>query len=310
MAVNRVKGGVGALLTNPSGVTTSVYSSGFEEIFNQGDAFGEYIFRPQSTFWANVELWGAGATAYSSGGNHSGGSGGGHTNADVYFQAGLRYIIWVGEGGKANSTRTFGQGGRGHGGGASGGGLSGLYLGDTAGQSTALLIAGGSGGGGHGSSSHHGESGGGGGLSGYNSHNGGGGSQTAGGNAGYGNAQAGSSHYGGDSSNSSVCGGGGGGWFGGGGGGHTSTHYNGGGGGSGHHVGHSGTQSNYGLRNYVQNPYTETAPGHSYYMSHVPARPDPRLSIGVAYPSGRGNWSSANPGNGRVIITPKLERGF
>lgn len=310
MAITRTKGGISVEITTPSGSVRQVNSFGFNEIFNEGQTFGQYIFSPNNTFWATCELWGAGATGHSGGGNHHSGGGGGHTSADVYFQAGERYIIWVGEGGKGNSAQTFGNGGRGHGGGGSGGGMSSIYKGLTAGQSTALVIAGGSGGGGHGGNGHHGESGGGGGSSGYHSHNGGGGSQTGGGNAGYGNAQAGSAHQGGDSSNSSVCGGGGGGWFGGGGGGHTSNHYNGGGGGSGHFAGLATGGSNFALRSFVADGVTEQAPGHSYHANHKPARgSDQRLKLNVDYDSGRGNSSQGTPGNGRVIISPSLIRG-
>jgi hypothetical protein len=289
-----------------------------------GSQHGEYLFLPNTDFWATIHLWGAGGGIHSSGHNPTGG-GGGYARGNIYFEKNIPYILWVGQGGVEDGGQfqdkfmrgiRFGGGGRGHHTGG-GGGLSGVFYNSFGGhnashhdwsptkspsQSRALIIAGGGGGGGHGGgNSHHAQGGGGGGLTANSGHNANGATQNAGGNAWGHSAQNGYALHGGHSGGS-HSGGGGGGWFGGGGGTHHSNHYNGGGGGSGHSVDISEpTHPNHSLRFKVNNSYHETAPGSHGNFTGVPAQQSNTYRQFAGHGGNYPNFGSAGE-DGRIVI--------
>jgi len=145
---------------------------------------GQWTITPTTDFTANVKMWGASGTMYTSGNAGAGG----YSSGTASFKGGVPYILVVGEGGK----RVVGSGYHGYGNGGytfyssgnavQGGGMSGIFS-ESYTQNGAIIIAGGGGSGIHGSYTN----GAGGGSSGQNANNGGntGGTQSAGGTGTY-----------------------------------------------------------------------------------------------------------------------------
>ena len=223
MSISRLKGGPSLTLVRAStGETTRYTITNFNTPLINLSTYGEWRITPNSTFYAELQMWGAGG-----GCDGALSSGGGGFSTGIYkFEPGITHVIWVGQGGQSYTVRTQAFGGGGAAGalgwGFGGGGLTGMFKTSVT-QANSIIIAGGGGG-----ANSFGSGGGGGGLTGGNGSNSGGtgGSQSAGGLYGSGALSGGSqgSNYG--------CGGGGGYWGGGELGSNTNTASRGGGGGS------------------------------------------------------------------------------
>jgi len=155
------------------------------------ESYGEYIIEPKVSFTAFLYMWGAG-------GGSMGGKGG-FSYGSLDFSPNVKYVIWIGEGGRDSLSGlpgTFGGGGLVGKANAiigTGGGLTGLFLNDAL-HENSIIIAGGGGGGKY--EGGYQEGGAGGGINGtqgimhgyltYSHYAGCGGTQTKGGTMGYG----------------------------------------------------------------------------------------------------------------------------
>jgi len=210
MSISRLKGGPSLTLVRAStGETTRYTITNFNTPLINLSSYGEWRITPNSTFYAELLMWGAG------GGTDDGtkdGGGGGFSSGTYKFEPGITHVIWVGQGGQSYTVRTQAFGGGGTAGtngyGLGGGGLTGMFKTSVT-QANSIIIAGGGGGGGGSAANQTG--GGGGGTAGTAGGTGfaGGGTQSAGGL--YGGAA-----LSGGSMGTGVGAGGGGGYWGGG----------------------------------------------------------------------------------------------